>query len=465
MSLADIVMEPAGQFAEELLGGTTLGALMLGAVAGPKAAAKLRKPGTVTAKQILKEAANKKSGFPSYGDWRKANPQGGQNLLDMSNLQPAIPGRPQLPVYVPPSGPSDRAVAAMTNPEVRETLKGLVSKGMDIMPEPWYRTKPLYDRLKKDLENRPLPEGKMLETAAEREAAAQDWYVRYMQHMAGASPGMNVPNNIRTGSYYHYLDKQGLPVPAKYVTKKNKDGQRVTKLKATPAAGYGAKTQGLHAANMLDIRAGGIDPIARPKNPRFAENLIGQERDVTQDTHNLRAIGMASKDPRWLLTRFEDEIPTPGGGKTKVIIKPREMYDRGQITMEEALQNPTWWEGVPTPREYGYLQSQQQGLANEMLPVSLAKLGRPLEPAEWQDKMWVGAGDVTGLDSPPEPFARTVLARVQYTAERMNMDPQEVLSRHLLGELPLLSIPLGAVVGGAALRNDQRSRNEQQKRF
>ena len=31
------------------------------------------------------------------------------------------------------------------------------------------------------------------------------------------------------------------------------------------------------------------------------------------------------------------------------------------------------------------------------------KLG--MTPAQLQEKLWVGAGDLTGLESPPEPFS------------------------------------------------------------
>src|SRR4030095_8067016 len=142
--------------------------------------------------------------------------------------------------------------------------------------------------------------------------------------------------------------------------------------------------QGLHAENVMDLRAGEIDPLERPKNPRFAGNLLGQEGDVTIDTHNMRAIGMAARDPRFLATSVTDEITLPSGKTKKVTVRPQAMYNRGEITMDEALKHPTWWESAPRKNEYGYLQQRQRELAQEMEPVSLSKLGRPMSPAEWQ---------------------------------------------------------------------------------
>jgi hypothetical protein len=74
-----------------------------------------------------------------------------------------------------------------------------------------------------------------------------------------------------------------------------------------------------------------------------------------------------------------------------------------------------------------------------------------------QEKMWVGAGDVTGLDSPAEPFLRTLAARVHYTADRMGAPVNVILEKFVKGEIPLLSLTAAGAIGAGALQ-DRTSR-------
>ena len=88
---------------------------------------------------------------------------------------------------------------------------------------------------------------------------------------------MSLPNNVRVSSYYQYLDEQGLPlaVPPK-------------------GSGYGAKTQQGHLKGILDIKEkGDLDSMANPKRATFANNLLGNEYQVTIDKHNVRMLAMA----------------------------------------------------------------------------------------------------------------------------------------------------------------------------
>jgi len=72
------------------------------------------------------------------------------------------------------------------------------------------------------------------------------------------------------------------------------------------------------------------------------------------------------------------------------------------------------------------------------------------EPSEWQEKMWVGAGPVTGLGSPGEPLLQTLARRIAYTAYQMGTTPDAVLRAYVRKEIPLLS--LGAIgLGGGTL--------------
>jgi hypothetical protein len=73
-----------------------------------------------------------------------------------------------------------------------------------------------------------------------------------------------------------------------------------------------------------------------------------------------------------------------------------------------------------------------------------------LTPAQTQAAAWVGGGKVTGLASDStKPFLGFVEDRVNLTAQKLGMDPKEVLRRFIKGEMPLLS-GAGAVGAGAA---------------
>ena len=49
---------------------------------------------------------------------------------------------------------------------------------------------------------------------------------------------------------------------------------------------------------------GDIDPIENPKRYTFTSNFLGQGDFITSDRHNMRTIGMLSKDPEFLKRSF-----------------------------------------------------------------------------------------------------------------------------------------------------------------
>jgi hypothetical protein len=179
---------------------------------------------------------------------------------------------------------------------------------------------------------------------------------------------------------------------------------------------------------------GGINSIARPKAASFTENLLGNYTPVTDDTHNFRAIAIASKDPRFLAVAEE------GAEKGVKPFKPQEAFKRGELTIEEALKHPTYWDSAPKANEYGAVEAFQQHLAKQMGTT----------PADFQGNLWVGAGAHTGLASPGEPFLDTFASRVAYTASRMKVPEKQILTQFIKGEIPLLA-------SGGPLRSGQLS--------
>ena len=359
----------------------------------------------ITAEEILKAAAAGPGKFGSYAKYMERNPTAGADLFDSSNPKPTFPNRPPVARYDPSvgrgRGPSARVVDAFNNPKVIEGLKDYARRGAEMLPADWYANDPLLNVYQR-----------------EWGPQAEEKFYQQMGHQAATSTGSAVPDNLRTGSYYNYLHEQGIPFPEK------------------PAPGYGSKYQKAHRDTALNFRdTGTVDPIDNPKRASFTENLMGNEDLLTADKHFMRLVGILSEDPRFLKTTAE----VSRNGKL-VNIKPQELYKRGKLTMEDAVKDPNLWVEAPNANEYLHLENEYRNKVAQPLGYSVANA---------QGKDWVGGGELTGLGSPPEAWIELLKHRVQYTADRLNVDPQVILRKFVRGEIPLLELGAGAAGLGA----------------
>jgi hypothetical protein len=381
------------------------------------------------AADVLAEAASKSKGAQSFTDWRKANEDKLGTLFDYSRLSevPKVP-QTQMPRRVPPRGPSARIVSVLDDPRVVEGLNTTVERGADNGALGWYNTDPLLERMR----------------GAVGETDAPSHFARLMDTVAASSPKAKVADNIRMASYYDYLRANGLPIPDK------------------PAGGYGSVSQDLHVGNVRGLEdLGGWDIFKNPKPASFSTNLQGNQNNVTIDTHNMRLPGYLSEDPRMLAPGYDELIKPAKGEKFidrskvaddlmakypnmqgpdmdaflskldrgKVTYRPRDWVASGSVSMDEALQQPTFWDSKPKDNEYGYYEAWQQDQAKKM----------GMSPAQYQASMWLGGADETGLGSTPEPFLKTFEARVRYTADRLGLSPEVILEEMLKGKTPLLA--------------------------
>lgn len=390
----------------------------------PKAPAVIKaRSGTsvATAQDILAEAGSK-ANRESFTDYRRRTDGSRREVFDKSRLEqvPRVP-QVQMPRVKPPRGPSPEMVRTLENPEVQRGVRGAVERGMEGGGLRWYNTEPALERMR----------------AMMPDDEATGRYARLMDLVAATSPRSKVPDNIRTGSYYNYLAEQGLPITDK------------------PAPGYGSIAQNLHRDNARRLEEiGGWDVFKNPKPASFSTNLQGNQRNVTIDTHNMRLPAILSGDPEMLETNISEladsprlgletlmrqypglpkrvakEAVQPKGAKgASVNYKPRDWVKAGYISMDDAVADPGLWRGKPKPNEYGYYEDWQQKEA--------ADLG--ISPAQYQASMWLGAGEQTGLGSPPEAFLDTLEARIGYTADRLGIDPEVILEQMLKGDIPLL---------------------------
>jgi hypothetical protein len=389
-----------GQNVVGMMGGGEV--VQKGTKKGAKKAAK-----SISKSDVYKAASESVPQKQSYAAFVDSELDKPGELFDYSLLD-QVPPREQKPLerYVPKKLP-ERLERALADPRTEKALNEYVARGEELGGRRWYNTEPY------------------------RQVFDEEWgrnadqkYSDYMDVMAATSPRSRVPDNVRTQSYYWDILNDG--------GNGQTISQRMVELPEKPPAGYGSVAQGLHRGNVQKLMEGGMDPRKNPKPLSFSQNLQGNWDLSTIDTHNFRPLGMVTRDPDFMMRSFN-----PEKGRT---INPRQMYDEGQISMDDALAQPTFWEAKPRENEYAGYEDWQRGQAAKM----------DMTPAEYQASMWIGAGDLTGLQSPPEPFLRTLERRIQYTAARLGITPQEAMRRHVRGEIPLLSVAGAGLLGAGA---------------
>ena len=411
VSLLDLAMEGAGSFLDEAdVSQYAIPATLLGMVMKKRAPAFNK---GLTGEAVLEESARLAKAPPAeqFKAFREANPEAGRTLFDLTNPQPSVNEQFPLPRNVPARGPSERVADVMKSRKVERKMLEAAEAGMEKVPKVWYRTSPLFDRFKSEY-------GK---------SRAEQFFRQLANSISATSPRSKVPQNVKIGSYYRW--KAGQPGGLTDIPPKG--------------SGYGSIAQQTHLRNMRQIlEHGGFDPLVNPKPASFSENIIGNEIPVTVDTHNFRAPAMFAEDPRFLANTMPksqlevenpDDIFKPG-------YKPQEAYYAGELSMKDALAQPGYWQSAPSKAtEYGPLESWQQ---EKLAP----KVG--MTPGQFQGNVWVGAGDVTGLGSPPETLLETIAARVMYTAHVMGKSPEEVLRKYVRAEIPLAGVGAGAAMLG-----------------
>lgn len=328
------------------------------------------------------------------------------DVFDMSLLH-ETPDVPQfdLPRYEPPRGAPARVADLIANKAVRRQMIERIQRGQKV-GSIWYNAEPLrrhfVDTHGDDLGNR--------------------LFRRYMDYVAATSPRSDVAVNARNASYYLHRDITGQGMP---------------EIGSRNPAPYGHMAQKLHQRNALKVYGGGWDPLENPKPRSFVENLVGNQRPGTIDTHAYRLPAILAADPRFLAQTMDlDKEAAARGEKRR---NPRAEHAAGTLPLDEALQRAAYWDSKPLKTEYGAMERYYQGLGQEL----------GLTPAQTQASAWVGGGDVTGLKSPPnKPFMTALNERVMHTAQQRQMDPRDVAHQFVTGKAPLLA------TGGRAERRE-----------
>ena len=183
------------------------------------------------------------------------------NLVDFMDLS-KVPDVPQVPLerYEPARGMPANLNGILT-PENAKRLEETAKRGMDQGGMEWYNLEPLRYAFVEQL----------------GEKKGNEAFGRYIDYTAATSPRSTVAGNIRRGSHFYNLDRNGQQVGG--LT--NKDMPQ----------GYGHIAHTTHDHKLREIEAnGGLLPIKGPKVSSFAENLKGNQTPMTIDTHNFSAV-------------------------------------------------------------------------------------------------------------------------------------------------------------------------------
>lgn len=333
-----------------------------------------------------------------------------------------------IPRYNPPRGAPAYMQRLMNNPEAYDRVLSWARRGMTDEGLGWYNTEELRKEFVKEF----------------GEELGQKNYERYIDLVAATSAGAKTPANAKIASYYYVQGAQGQPAT-----------------KPPKGSGYGHKMQALHFKNAAEILAGGqLDPIANPKRYTFGENLKGNWDFATVDKHNVRAFAIASRDPDFIETRLADPAGTPApewwnpkkyGAWDPEKFNPREFAQKNKIKWETIP--PTWFKEAPTKTDYKAFEDLNKRIAKDL----------GVSPAAAQAALWLGAGDVTGLGSPPVAFMKILEGRIAETAKKRGISKEQALKEFIRGQRALLQfggLAVGAGLLGAA-QNGEGTQNAQ----
>lgn len=275
---------------------------------------------------------------------------------------------------------------------VRRRMLQQIERGVSMGADRWYDTRPLAAAFVNELGPQQGPVA----------------FRNFIDYNAAMSPRSMLAPQIRRASYYYGAQQQGKRLPF-----------------FTPE-GYGHMAQNVHQRLAARVRNGGFNVLTGPKTASYAENLAGNHMPVTVDSHALSLPALLSGDPRFL-KGGGDSLPPIDDSMMRY--NPRAEYAAGNLSVDDALERPVLWGGSPLKTEYGPLADYYHSLGQEF----------GLTGPQAQSSAWVGGGDITGVQSGPEPFMQHFVDRVRATAEARGESFAETLRKMIRGQAPLLS--------------------------
>ena len=291
--------------------------------------------------------------------------------------------------------PDSRMSRLESDPRAHQAIQDAIKAGVNIDPKlaDWYGTNALLTGM--------LNEGRQFGN-----------FEQFMKHMASSSQRNPVPQQNKMGSYLAYLENMG------------QIGDPGTKL-ALPK-GYGSLAQGDIVNRSQRIAAGEYPFDDAIKLGKFYKSYMGYHpNNAVVDVIGTRVPTMATRDPDWLVSRLQ--IGTDAKGN-KQIINPKAMYESGELSMEEALKRPGFWEAAPKlTGEYAGLEDMWKlGAKNAKQPY--AGSGQALG---WYGS--AGLEDSAGLKSKPMTWVESLEKSARDRAAITGENPLDVMNKVLKG--------------------------------
>lgn len=272
----------------------------------------------------------------------------GSDAMDMGLLG-RLPMVEQAPLerYIPPRG-MPKSIPDLINKESVERLAETARKGSEMGGMEWYNLEPLRMEYVKRL----------------GEVEGNERFKRFTEFVAATSPRSRVDSNIRRASLFDSMDRNGV------------DYSQMTNADMPP--GYGHIAHETQMSLLKDLVGGGnFSSVERPKTSGFAENLYGNWKPLTSDTHNMSAV-------------------------------------RGDPNIKKS----------PTNTEYKYIEDAQTEIAD--------RLG--ITPAQLQANVWM-AGDTGVADA--RPFVAVFEDVLKRTAKRNKTTTTQALHDFIVNGKPL----------------------------
>jgi hypothetical protein len=291
--------------------------------------------------------------------------------------------------------PDSRMSRLESDPRAHQAIQDAIKAGVNIDPKlaNWYGTNALLTGM--------LNEGRQFGN-----------FEQFMKHMASSSQRNPVPQQNKMGSYLAYLENMG------------QIGNPGTKL-ALPK-GYGSLAQGDIVNRSQRIAAGEYPFDDAIKLGKFYKSYMGYHpNNAVVDVIGTRVPTMATRDPDWLVSRLQ--IGTDAKGN-KQIINPKAMYESGELSMEEALKRPGFWEAAPK------LTGEYAGL-EDMWKLGSKNAKQP-HAGSGQALGWYGSAgleDSAGLKSKPMTWVESLEKSARDRATITGENPLDVMNKVLKG--------------------------------
>jgi hypothetical protein len=372
------------------------------------------------------------------------------------------------PKKLPPR--MERLLSSADDPRhpINGMFDGYVAKGQELNGSDWYNTEELRDW--------------HVDRLGEAEGDAR--WREYIGHVGATSTGSSVPANLRNASFYNALPEDArLAVATRVAQGGITPAEAARELGVAPANmpdnyNYGHVMQSNHAKNELNQMGGLWERVvpedltgaartkyttANPKVKGFANDLLGNDRNIAADKHFMRMLAMSDGGADFLteqaqlsmenldklMGHYGDalapyvSIRKTGTGQMVTSVNLKKAAADGVVTDTAPFKGMAQaWADTPNDNEYAALEEMAGRAASRY----------DMTPAQFQANLWMGAGDMTGLaDESQGTFMDLFRRTLDKRAGERGLDRQSMLHDFIDNRAPLAvgaTGLLGAMVPG-----------------